>query len=359
MSVGTYITELLNNYEMTPKKLAKKLDMSYQNVMKLKNDESILPSTKVIKKLAKFEKRKEPKVVYDILMTSIDAASSLEVLDYLSKKACEGYTIELGTNYLPISQKTKPHSSSVAARKDNFARVYFGGSAFKKRSGNTFTVVDSWDTLKVECFSQFKSSANIIHSKNAWASIFCHESHFYNNVINYALSKLSQYDENVINYVIVTNYKNKNEIEKISRPITTSNVNFIFEYSNVKYSSKYLRLIDYDYLRDLGFFMRTCDDSRFLPQNDINLLAKCDEAFYKFRFSPLKSNTLANEAEEIYKKLKLTNESNYADYLPFLKCNHGYEIQPALFYDLLEILQDFVKCYERYIHTKFPFNTIE
>ena len=57
MSVGTYINKLLNDFEITPKKLAKKLDMSYQNIMKLKNDESLLPSTKVIKKLAKFEKR--------------------------------------------------------------------------------------------------------------------------------------------------------------------------------------------------------------------------------------------------------------------------------------------------------------
>lgn len=357
MSIGTYVNELLKDFEIPPKKLAKKLDMSYQNIMKLKNDESLLPSTKVIKKLAKFEKRKESEVVYDILMTSVSHAFSLEVLDYLSKKACEGYTIELDTNYTPILQKTKPHSSSKEAREDNFTKVYFDGSALKKRSGNTFTVVDSWDNLKVECFKQFKSSANIIHSKNAWASIFRLESHFYNNVVHYALSKLSQYDENVINYVIVTNSKNKDEIEKISRPITTSNVNFIFEYSDVKYSSKYLRLIDYDYLRDLGFFMRTCDDPNFLPQNDVNLLAKCDEAFHKFRFSPLKSDTLANEAEEIYKKFDNLKNPSYADYLPFLKCMHGYEMKIELFYELLDILQDFVKCYERYIHANPLFNT--
>lgn len=357
MSVGTYVTELLNDFDITPKKLAKKLDMSYQNIMKLKNDDSLLPSTKVIKKLAKFEKRKESKVVYDILNTSVGEGCSLEVLDYLSKIACEGYTIDLSTSYIPARHKKKPHSSSRSVFEDIYTEVGFGGSAFKKRSGNTFTVVDSWDTLKIQCFSQFKSRANIIHSNDAWASIFKNESHFYNTVIYYALSKLSLYDEKVINYVIVTNSRNKDEIEKISRPITTSNVNFIFEYSDVKYSSKSLRLIDFDYLRDLGIFMSLCDDPKYLPQNDVKLLAKCDEAYYKFRFSPLKSDTLAREAEEIYKKVDNLKNPSYADYLPFLKCMHGYEMKIELFYELLDILQDFVKCYERYVRSKYIFKT--
>ena len=103
--------------------------------------------------------------------------------------------------------------------------------------------------------------------------------------------------------------------------------------------------------------MSLCDDPKFLPQNDVKLLAKCDEAYYKFRFSPLKSDTLASEAEEIYKKVDNLKNPSYADYLPFLKCMHGYEMKIELFYELLDILQDFVKCYERYVRSKYIFNT--
>lgn len=356
MSIGTYVNELLKDSKLSPNELAEKLGMSYQNLMKLKTDDSALPSIRVVKQIAQFKKKEESKILYDILLSSAEKSYSLEVLDYLSRLACDGYSIRFNIWYNHYREIPRmPYSQTVDYVKDSHKKIYFGGAAFKKRSRNSFTVVDSWDDLKIQCFEQFRSTANIIHSKNAWATIFNDESAFYNTVVNFAFSKLSQYDENVINYVIVTNRRNKNEIEKITRPITTSNVHFIFEYSDIPYSSKYLRPIDLDYLKKLYTFVKDCKDRTYLPQNDKELLKSCNEAYTKLHFSTLKSSELGNELDSHKDNFK--KDVTYSDYLYFTNYKHADEIEPELFYDLLDNLQDLTKYYDHYIFSKYQFNT--
>lgn len=351
MSIGTYISELIDNTTLSSNELAKELGMSYQNLMKLKSDGSLIPSTKVIKQLAQFEQKEESKVLYDVLLPSVKSDYPLEVLDYLSRKACEGYTIKLNTYYFNTNEPIYKYPFIEACK--DFKKTYFGGSAFKKRSRNTFTVVDSWDDLKIECFDQFNSCANIIYTDRAWRSVFNDESAFYNNVLYYAFSKLSQYDEKVINYVIVTNHRNKEEVKKITRPITASNVHFIFEYSDVPYSSKYLRANDLTYLKKLFLYAKYCKDPLYqLPKDNEKLLKSCIKAYDTLCFSQLRSNSLEYEIGSYNPYLK--KNATYHDFLYFVGCKHANEMSPKLFYKLLDILDDLIVYYTKYIYSKFP-----
>lgn len=351
MSIGTYISKLIENADLSSNELAKELGMSYQNLMKLKSDGSLIPSTKVIKQLAQFEQKEESKVLYDVLLPSVKSDYPLEVLDFLSKKACEGYTINLNTHYFNTNEPINIYPFIDTFKESKI--TYFGGSAFKKRSRNTFTVVDSWDDLKIECFNQFNSCANIIYTDGAWRSVFNDESAFYNSVLYYAFSKLSQYDEKVINYVIVTNHRNKEEVKKITRPITASNVHFIFEYSDVPYSSKYLRANDLAYLKKLFLYARYCDEPMYqLPKDNEKLLKSCSDAYDTLRFSPLKSKSLEYEVDSYKEYLK--KDAKYSDFLYFVGCKHANEMSPKLFYKLLDILNDLIVYYTKYIYSKFP-----
>ena len=181
MSIATYINSLKDRNNISFMQLAKEIDITYPNMMDLKNGRINFPTRKLLEKLSKYENRSTEDILEDILIDDLDPNYSKRALKYLSAKYMENYSIIYEPNY--------PNHFRIG-------RLYFAGMITKKRYSNSYILVDAWETLREEHWKSFRLSNTIEYNKDAFAEIFINERHYIASVIAYAAQKATHIANN-------------------------------------------------------------------------------------------------------------------------------------------------------------------
>lgn len=189
MSLTTYIHNLREQKDISFRQLAIESKISYGNIMDIKNDRIAFPTDTILTKLSKYLDKNREDILFDILKDDVDEDYSKSSLRYISYLGANNYTITIN----PCSP------DPFRAR-----YMYFDGYAYKKRSGNTFTVIDSWSHIKKEHWEIFKLKLNKPLSRDSWIDIFMNESMYVSNVLYFALCRVQQSDFNNIKEFVIT-----------------------------------------------------------------------------------------------------------------------------------------------------------
>lgn len=174
MSITTYIQKLRDEKNVSFMQLAKDIDITYANIMDLKNGRINFPTRKILNKIAKYEGRPVEEVLEDILIDDLDPNFSKRSLKYLCNKYKEDYSVTFEPNY--------PNHFRIG-------RLFFAGMITKKRYSNSYILVDSWEALREEHWKSFLLSNTIKYNRDAFAEVFINERHYIASVIAYASQK--------------------------------------------------------------------------------------------------------------------------------------------------------------------------
>lgn len=224
--LGKIIQDKNMNYEL----LSKELEVSMQTLYNLRNENIKNISINLLNKIANYTGDDLYLVAYKCL-ASRDASKFVDenALMHLSKKYCSGLGIDI---------------------KNSKNRFLFCGAHYKKRTNNSYSLVDGWKSLEIQFWkSQYK------FSEPKPEDIFLNEDVYYRAVLRYGISK-AQYvdDKKVINYEIV--FQDETIYEKIKELIPKRmgfNLNLVFE--PVDDSLRFDQLVSIDN-EDISFFTK-------------------------------------------------------------------------------------------------------
>lgn len=188
MSISTYIHKLKNEKGISFRQLSIDSKISYGNIMDIKNDRIAFPTDSILTKLSKYLNQSRADILFEILKDDVDEDYSLTSLHYLAELGANNYTIVINPNV------PDPFRNKI---------MTFDGYAYKKRSGNTFTVVDSWSHIKKEHWEMFKKQYSLPLSRDSWVEIFINESMYAANVLYFAICRVQQSGfDNIKEFVI-------------------------------------------------------------------------------------------------------------------------------------------------------------
>ena len=122
-------------------------------------------------------------------------------LHYLAELSANNYTIVINPNV------PDPFRNKI---------MTFDGYAYKKRSRNTFTVVDSWSHIKNEHWKMFRKQSTLPLNRDSWAEIFINEPMYF------AICRVQQRGFNNIKEFVIT--YNENDLD----------INFIKGFTPIK-----------------------------------------------------------------------------------------------------------------------------
>lgn len=189
MSLTTYIHKMKDEKGISFRQLAIESKISYGNIMDIKNDRIAFPTDTILSKLSKYLGKKREDVLFEILEDDVDQDFSKSSLRYIAYLGANNYTITIN----PCSPN--PFGTGY---------MYFDGCAYKKRSGNTFTVIDSWSHIKKEHWEMFKLKNNLELDRDSWSNLFFNENMYVSNILYFALCRLQQSDfHNIKEFVII------------------------------------------------------------------------------------------------------------------------------------------------------------
>ncbi|WP_455683999.1 helix-turn-helix domain-containing protein [Thomasclavelia sp.] len=213
MSVAIYIQKLKDTQDISYMQLAKDIGISYQNMMDLKNDRIAFISPTVLKKLSKYENRLQEDILFDILKDDVSEDYSLLTLKYLCSKYIEGYSISINANVPnPLVN----------------GQMTFEGTLLKKRTGNNYIAVDSWQKIRYEHWNIVNKGLQIPFSKDSYADVFVNEPTYIANVISWAVQRIIvSNDKSIKGYDILFD----KEIDDYIYPLVTS---LLVKYSAFK-----------------------------------------------------------------------------------------------------------------------------
>ena len=183
MSITTYIQELQERKEISYMQLAKEIGITYPSMMSLKNGLVSSISNNLLTKLAEYEGRKKEDILYDIFIADLNENIDVTSLKYICKKNIEGYM----TNY-PYSI-LNPYIQGY---------IIFDGVYSKKRIGNNYTLVQSWENLCKEHWQQFGIHRTVEWSRDDYIKLFRNEEIYISNVIAYAIQRIQINKNDVI-----------------------------------------------------------------------------------------------------------------------------------------------------------------
>ena len=118
--------------------------------------------------LSKYLNQPKEDILFDILKDDVDEDYSLTSLRYLCYLNTHNYTIAIKPN-VPNHLRT--------------GVMIFDGYAYKKRSGNTFTIVDSWSRIKKEHWSMLRVHFRTKLDRDSWTEVFINEDMYITNVL--------------------------------------------------------------------------------------------------------------------------------------------------------------------------------
>lgn len=197
ISISTYIHKLKNEKGISFRQLSIDSKISYGNIMDIKNDRIAFPTDSILTKLSKYLNQSKADILFEILKDDVDEDYSLTSLYYLAELGANNYTIVINPNV------PDPFRNKI---------MTFDGYAYKKRSGNTFTVVDSWSHIKKEHWKMFKKQYSLALSRDSWAEIFINEHMYVANVLNFAICRVHQSGFDNIKEFVITYDENDLDI---------------------------------------------------------------------------------------------------------------------------------------------------
>lgn len=198
MSLTTYIYKLKEQKNISFRQLAIESKISYSNIMDIKNDRIAFPTDTILTKLSKYLDKSKEDVLFEILGDDVDENYSLTSLRYLCYLNTHNYTIAINPNFSnPLKVGT----------------MTFDGYAYKKRSGNTFTIVDSWSHIKKEHWKMFKIHYHTDLNRDSWAELFVNENMYVSNVLYFEILRIESSEFNNVKEVIITYDENDYDVE--------------------------------------------------------------------------------------------------------------------------------------------------
>lgn len=223
VSITTYIIKLRDEKDISFMQLAKDMDITYANMMDLKNGRISFPSRKLLHKISKYENRPIENILEDILIDDLDPIFSKRSLKYLCAKYIDDYSVIFEPNY-------PNHFKS--------GQLYFSGLITKKRYSNSYILVDSWESLKKEHWKSLRISNTTEYNNDAFSKVFVNEQYYIASVIAYAIQKatrIANTNPGIRGYHILFNRdKERFDYENAKMYLTTI-LGFKIELINVPY----------------------------------------------------------------------------------------------------------------------------
>lgn len=211
MSITTYIQTLKEEKNLSYLQLSKESKISYGNIMDIKNGRIAFPTESILKKLSKYLDQEEDMILFEIVKDDYKDTVSDTSLRYLCNLYTNGYSVVFDA-MTPDPFRTK--------------YMHFDGYAYKKRSGNTLTVVDSWEKIKKEHWTLFKAHNNIPFDRDAWINVFMNEDMYVSNIVYFEICRVLQSEFKNLKELVIT-YDNNDP-----------NVKYAQEYISDRYGFK-------------------------------------------------------------------------------------------------------------------------
>lgn len=137
-------------------------------------------------------------MLFEILEDNVNENYSKSSLKYISYLGANNYTITI----------------NICCPDPFRARyMYFDGCAYKKRSGNTFTVIDSWSHIKKEHWEMFKIHYLTDLNRDSWTELFINESMYISNVLYFEILRIGSSRFDNVKEVIITYDENDYDVE--------------------------------------------------------------------------------------------------------------------------------------------------
>lgn len=181
MSITTYIKKIHEDKDITYRDLAKEIGVSYPALLNYRSELVAFPSVKFLEKLANYLDKKPEEVLFEAYEEDYKDATDQLSVKYLLKKYCEGYGFKLNYNISSIT------GDSV-----------IDGAYYKLRYTNSYTLVQSWESLCRQYWQQFESKLNIPYSRDCFVHIFPNEHTYHANVMAWASQRMAIIDNKSI-----------------------------------------------------------------------------------------------------------------------------------------------------------------
>ena len=198
MSVQNLFNEIIEKKHITYEQLSKELKIPYSTITALKNGFTKQLSKKIVLKLSNYLNESESAIIFkSIADREISKICSDNALYHLSNMFCSDLGVDFGY-------------------KEN--QFQFCGAYYKKRSLNSFTLVDDWNMLVTEYWNtNFKKVHPILFDFQSEKEIFLNDEAYLSSILYYGIKKAqSVTNVNVVNYDIIFNdEKTMNKIEHL------------------------------------------------------------------------------------------------------------------------------------------------
>ena len=202
MSITTYIHKLKEEKDISFRQLSIDSKISYGNIMDIKNGRIAYPTESILNKLSKYLNQSKEDILFDILKDDVDEDYSSASLRYLCYLNTHNYTIAIKPNV------PNPLRTGV---------MVFDGYAYKKRSGNTFTVVDSWSHIKKEHWKMFKVHYNTELNRDSWTEIFINEDMYITNVLYFEIFRIETSGFENVKEVVITYDEKDHDVKYVEK----------------------------------------------------------------------------------------------------------------------------------------------
>lgn len=229
-----FLDKILQDKNINSQQLAKMLNISPSSLHSLRTGATKQMSTKTINKLMDLLQCSKQEVLFkSVINRNLCKICSDVALWHISAKQSEGLGVDIG-------YKTKEYQ--------------FCGAYYKKRSLNTYTLVDDWNMLQVEFWNKhFCEIHPLEFHDDLWQTVFLNEEDYIASVLYFGIRKAQSVSTiNVVNYDIVFNDDRTLDFVKSVLPIKPGiNINLVLE--NLSDDLKYDNYVTID-KQDITFW---------------------------------------------------------------------------------------------------------
>ena len=182
MSLQTYMEELCKEKGCSFRQLAIEIGITYSNMMDIKNGKVAYASDKLLNKLSAYlGVSKEEAMFRTIKQEMVKYRLTEGAARYLANLYVDKYMIEF---------------NPVANTPFEACEIRYMGTAYKKRSGNTLTLVDAWSQKKTVYWTQHQlNNLGLKHFEVDWKKLYRHQDIFVSSVLGFALNCVQQYEQ--------------------------------------------------------------------------------------------------------------------------------------------------------------------
>lgn len=182
MSLQNYMEELCQEKGCSFRQLAIDMDITYSNMIDIKNGKVAYASDKLLNKLSAFLGVSKEEAMFRTIRQEMHKYHLTEgAARYLANLYVDKYMIEF---------------NPAADTPFEVCEIGYMGAAYKKRSGNTLTLVDAWSHKKSVFWTQHQLyDLGLKHFEVDWKKLYRHQDVFVSSVLGFALNCVQQYEQ--------------------------------------------------------------------------------------------------------------------------------------------------------------------